>query len=216
MMRTCHCDAQGRDQRGRCTSRQRDRLDRRAILYSLAHTHDPPCANDDHPVLSSRVQSCQVPGPTSSGDGLVSPLSKALDPSKGVASRILHNIMSVHLPHGSKVQRSAACSWLLCLVKYAGEDATVQGQLTTIQESFSACLTDSHQFTQECASKVVLTSSLFPRVQLASLVSLASLSSLPFLASRRMHSRILTCELREWRFCTRRALKRCKRAWSNR
>jgi hypothetical protein len=65
--------------------------------------------------------------------------------------------MLVHLPHGSKVQRSAACAWLLCLVKYADSDATVQEQLTAIQEAFSGSLMDSNQFTQECASKVSLT-----------------------------------------------------------
>lgn len=69
------------------------------------------------------------------------------------AAQILHKIIEEHLPHGSKVQRAAACTWLLCMCKYAGDNRVVRANFSRIQGAFSLALTDSNQFTQECASK---------------------------------------------------------------
>jgi len=65
--------------------------------------------------------------------------------------KVLHSILRVHLVQGSKVQRMAACVWLLCLVKYA--PPVVKDRIREVQAGFSKMLTDSNQFTQECASK---------------------------------------------------------------
>jgi proteasome component ECM29 len=58
-----------------------------------------------------------------------------------------------NLQRGSMVQRSSCCVWLLCLVKFSGENIVIQRMLPTIQQSFTLALTDSNQFTQECAAK---------------------------------------------------------------
>ncbi len=79
--------------------------------------------------------------------------SAASSDDSSMLSQILKKIMLDFLPKGSVVTRSAACTWLLCIVKFAGDAAVVQKSLTSIQSAFTHCLTESNQFIQEVAAK---------------------------------------------------------------
>lgn len=68
-------------------------------------------------------------------------------------ARILRKICVDWIPNGSKMQRMGACTWLLGIVKFAGDSSIVSASVGKIQNAFSRALTDSHQFTQEVASK---------------------------------------------------------------
>jgi hypothetical protein len=70
-----------------------------------------------------------------------------VDPTS-ILRRLLGEIIDKQVPHGSQVSRSAACTWLLCAVKYCGNHSFLQTQLPRIQHAFSALLTESNQFTQ--------------------------------------------------------------------
>ena len=59
------------------------------------------------------------------------------------------------LSKGSQIERAAACTWILCLIKYAGTHPTIQAALHVLQQTLSVALTDSNQFTQECAAKAM-------------------------------------------------------------
>ena len=71
----------------------------------------------------------------------------------GPMAGILQSVIGQFMSKGSVLSRSAGCTWLLCLVKFAGSHSAVQAALSSIQAAFSAALTEADQFTQECAAK---------------------------------------------------------------
>eukprot|EP01117_Protostelium_nocturnum_P011614 TRINITY_DN4217_c0_g1_i1.p1 TRINITY_DN4217_c0_g1~~TRINITY_DN4217_c0_g1_i1.p1 ORF type:complete len:1816 (+),score=559.90 TRINITY_DN4217_c0_g1_i1:158-5605(+) len=78
-----------------------------------------------------------------------------LPKSSGERSKTMENLLKEILSKqlsGDRT-RSAACIWLLSLVKFTGKEEEVKDQLQTIQTAFSYLLSDSDEITQEAASK---------------------------------------------------------------
>lgn len=67
---------------------------------------------------------------------------------------ILDRICLQDMRYGSKIVRCSSCLWLLCIVRFTAHlSSYMQSKLLMIQQSFINALTDSNQFTVECASK---------------------------------------------------------------
>ena len=67
---------------------------------------------------------------------------------------ILEVIMNDLMRYGNALSRRAACCWLLCIVRFAANKVNmIQQSLLKIQNAFTNLLSDSKQFTVECAAK---------------------------------------------------------------
>ena len=111
-----------------------------------------------HPLPSSTAASTQslslappetAPAAASSSSSAV---STSIPPNQDLLLSILPRLFKL-INHGSALQRTGACTWLLCLVKFCWALPAIPLSFAQIQGAFSVALTDSNQFVQEVAAK---------------------------------------------------------------
>ena len=71
-------------------------------------------------------------------------------------SKILNKICKEEIKEGNKLSRCSSCIWLLCIVRFCGHSKYVQDKLLMIQSSFILLLSDTNEFTVQCASKGII------------------------------------------------------------
>lgn len=108
------------------------------------------CKNHQFPLPTSAVASSMsltgASSTSSSGQHVV------IQPGQDVLYTILPRLFRL-IAHGSSVQRSASCIWLLSLVKFLPKHPALKFFFAQIQASFTVALTDSNQLVQEVAAK---------------------------------------------------------------
>lgn len=128
-------------------------------LSAVARAHQ-------HPIITGAATAASLSltptSPTESkmdtSDSSTSPSSSppasttSIPEQQDLLSSVLPRLFKL-IGHGSALQRAAASTWLLCIVKFAWSLPAVMANFQRIQASFSVALTDSNQFVQEVAAK---------------------------------------------------------------
>ena len=70
-------------------------------------------------------------------------------------AEVMDELINKYAVHKKASVRGAACAWLLCALKWAGELPSLKAQLPAVQKSCSRLLNDRSEFTQEVASKAL-------------------------------------------------------------
>lgn len=127
-------------------------------LSGMAKKHQHPLAAASPPTSLSLAPSTDDKMDTDTTPPPATPAapsaaaSTKIAPGTDLLSAILPRLFKL-IGHGSSLQRTAASTWLLCLVKFSFDQPAILFNFEKIQSAFSVALTDSNQFIQEVAAK---------------------------------------------------------------